>query len=78
MGPISKKEIKLVTHQMRGLKAPGPDGFQGLFYHSFWDTLVLEVNAIVWDIVHGVASPQRFNSTYIVLVRKVKSQESVG
>ncbi|XP_068319678.1 uncharacterized protein [Pyrus communis] len=37
------------------LKAPGPDGFQGLFYHSFWDTLVSEVNAVVWDIVNGNA-----------------------
>ena len=29
------------------LKAPGPHGFQSVFYHSFWDALVDEVNGLV-------------------------------
>lgn len=29
---ISTKEVKVAALQMRGLKALGPDGFQGIFY----------------------------------------------
>lgn len=76
--PILEEEIKFAAHQMGGLKSPGPDGFQGVFYHSFWDALVAEVNGLVWDIVNGVSSPQRLNSTHIVLIPKVKNPESVG
>ena len=45
--PISEEEIKSATYQMRNLKAPRLDGFQGVFYHSFWDTLVEEINGMV-------------------------------
>lgn len=30
-----------------GMKAPGPDGFQGVFYHSYWDIIVDDVNGLI-------------------------------
>ncbi|KAG5524157.1 hypothetical protein RHGRI_030977 [Rhododendron griersonianum] len=30
-------EIKEAAFQLGSLKAPGPDGFPGYFYHQFWD-----------------------------------------
>lgn len=76
--PVSEDEITIAAFQMGGMKAPGPDGFQGLFYHTFWDSLVEEVNGIVQDFMQMVSSPQHLNSTHIVLVPKVKNPESVG
>ncbi|CAN6551855.1 unnamed protein product [Malus baccata var. baccata] len=40
---VADDEIKATIHQMGGLKAPAPDGFQGIFYHSLWDIIVAEI-----------------------------------
>ncbi|CAN6690416.1 unnamed protein product [Malus baccata var. baccata] len=76
--PVSEEEIKVAVHQMGGLKAPGPDGFQGIFYHSFWDIIVAEVNGLVMDFMQGVGNARSLNSTYIVLIPKVPHPESVS
>ncbi|KAM1294906.1 hypothetical protein ACFX1Q_015702 [Malus domestica] len=76
--PVGVEEIKLAAFQMGGLKAPGPNGFQGIFYQTFWNTLLDDVNCIVQDYMQGACSPKRLNSTYIVLVPKVKNPVSVG
>ncbi|XP_050121382.1 uncharacterized protein LOC126599063 [Malus sylvestris] len=49
---IMGEEIKIATFQMGGMKAPKPDGFQGLFYHSFCESLIAKVNGVVCDIVN--------------------------
>lgn len=33
--PIAPQEIKDAVFEMGALKAPGPDGFQGIFYQHF-------------------------------------------
>ncbi|CAN6558737.1 unnamed protein product [Malus baccata var. baccata] len=76
--PVSDEEIKVAVHQMGGLKAPRPDGFQGNFYHSFWDIIVAEVNGLVMDFMQGVGNARSLNSTYIVLIPKVPHPESVS
>lgn len=30
--PVFDKEVMAATLKIRGLRAPGPDGFQGIFY----------------------------------------------
>ncbi|KAM1778363.1 hypothetical protein ACFX12_039867 [Malus domestica] len=76
--PVGVEEIKLAAFQMGGLKAPGPDGFQGIFYQTFWNTLIADVNCNVQDYMQGVCFPKRLNSTHIVLVPKVKNPVSMG
>lgn len=39
VAPVTVDEIKFAAMQMEELKAPGPDGFQGIFYHSFWENV---------------------------------------
>lgn len=34
LSPISLQEVKNVVYDMRALKGPGPDGFQGVFYQK--------------------------------------------
>ncbi|KAM1703274.1 hypothetical protein ACFXTN_026319 [Malus domestica] len=60
---------------MGGLKAPSPDGFQGVFYHTFWENIVGDVNSLVRSLIHGQDSPSKLNSTHIVLIPKVQNPE---
>lgn len=68
---VSMKEIKEADLQMGGLKAPGLDSFQWVFYHSFGESIVAEVNELVRYLVNGENCPHRLNSTHIVLIPKV-------
>ncbi|KAM1984996.1 hypothetical protein ACFX16_013203 [Malus domestica] len=53
MMPILDDEIKDAARQLGGLKAPGPDGFSGVFYHSFWDKICTEVTELVRFFMTG-------------------------
>lgn len=68
---VSVKEIMTAAMQMRGLKAPGPDGFQGIFYHSYWDIIVEDVNELIGDMMNGTQNPNWINATHVVLISKV-------
>ncbi|KAM2951563.1 hypothetical protein COP2_001044 [Malus domestica] len=76
--PVSEDEIKAAIFQMGGLKAPGPNGFQGIFYQSFWDHVYADVCALVKELMLGTSSPSTLNATHIVLIPKVPHPESVS
>ncbi|BFG31061.1 hypothetical protein CerSpe_173350 [Prunus speciosa] len=76
--PILEVEVKDAVFQMGGMKAPGPDGFQGMFYQAYWDTILAEVQGTVKDFFEGVVSPVSLNSTYLVLIPKIPCPESVS
>ena len=76
--PITAEEVKLAAYKMGGLKAPGPDGFQGIFYHSFWDVVHEDVNRLVSSLLQGSVSPCSLNATHIVLIPKVPNPESAS
>lgn len=44
---ISADKIRVAAFQMGRLKVHGPNGFQGVFYQSFWDYLMVEVNGLI-------------------------------
>lgn len=75
---ISRDEIRAAAMQMRALKAPGPDEFQGIFYHYFWDSLKEEMLDLVEDLMNGTCSLHRINSTHVVLNPKVPHPEYVS
>ncbi|PNX83979.1 ribonuclease H, partial [Trifolium pratense] len=45
--PVSKKEVHDALMNMKSYKAPGPDGFQPIFFKLFWDV----VGDDVWNFV---------------------------
>ncbi|XP_021834215.1 uncharacterized protein LOC110774005 [Prunus avium] len=73
--PIEYDEVKDAVVQLGSLKAPGPDGFPGLFYQKFWE----EVKDVIvgtamsysesWEAVHD------FNHTNIAIIPKVRDPE---
>nr|XP_008351105.2 uncharacterized protein LOC103414509 [Malus domestica] len=78
MESVSMEEIKEAALQMGGFKAPGPDGFQGIFYRSFWDIVVEDVNNLVRSFLRDEISPTEINNTHIVLLPKIPNPESVS
>lgn len=78
MSDISDMEIKNAAFQMGGLKAPGPDGFSGIFYHSSWSTVGPEVTKMVKDFFKNGADLFSINVTNIVLIPKIEDAASVN
>ncbi|PNX93226.1 ribonuclease H, partial [Trifolium pratense] len=52
---ISKEEVLAALNQMHPLKAPGPDGFQGVFFRRYWH--------IIGEDIYNLVS-QAFNTGY--------------
>ncbi|XP_074271735.1 uncharacterized protein LOC141595669 [Silene latifolia] len=63
--------------QMHPLKAPGPDGMNGLFYQTYWGHLGTEVISTVLAILRGELSPRALNKTNIVLIPKKKAPDKI-
>ncbi|XP_070668433.1 uncharacterized protein [Malus domestica] len=78
LSPVTEDEVKSAIFKMGGLKAPGPDGFQGIFYQSFWEHVFADVCTLVRELMQRSRSPAALNATCIVLIPKVPHPESVS
>jgi hypothetical protein len=59
-------------------KAPGPDGFNGLFVKKCWPIVKDEFVRLVEDFHAGTLNLQSINGSYITLVPKVQSPVTVN
>lgn len=70
---ISAEEVKEGAMQLSSFKAPGPNGFSGLFYHYLWET----INGCILDTAHdfhsGRINLRSLNKTHIALIAKVRN-----
>lgn len=73
---ISFQEVKDAAFDMGALKAPGPDGFQGVFYYRFWQQIHAEVQGTVADFLRGASNPSALNKTNLVLIPKILEPQS--
>jgi len=71
--PYSRVEIEQALSQMNPYKAPGPDGFNALFYQKHWDIIGDDVCAAVLSVLEGHASPSMVNHTFLALIPKKPS-----
>ncbi|KAJ1394179.1 Ribonuclease H-like superfamily [Sesbania bispinosa] len=51
--PIRDEEIKRAVNELGSLKAPGPDGLNGLFYKSHWEEIKAEVLESIKSFFNG-------------------------
>ncbi|CAN6583316.1 unnamed protein product [Malus baccata var. baccata] len=78
IAPVFDEEIKAAVMNMGRLKAPGPDGFQGIFYQSFWEDLNTDVNSLIRTLLHKEVGPNTVNATHVVLIPKVPNPEMIS
>jgi len=71
-------EIKEAVFALNGDGAPGPDGFGGHFYQTYWDIVGRDVEHSVQDFFQGGLMPNNINSNLIVLIPKVPGENSMG
>ncbi|XP_026420164.1 uncharacterized protein LOC113316160 [Papaver somniferum] len=69
--PLTAEEIKNVVFQMGGKKAPGPDGFTGLFYQKNWDIVGEAIVDMTQTCFRTGHIAKVFSHTNIALIPKV-------
>ena len=76
--PITAEEVHEAIKQMPTDKAPGPDGFTGLFFKSCWDIIKDDIMRVVslFGNLH-TANLHWLNSVNIVLIPKKEGAEGI-
>lgn len=75
---VEESEIKVAVSQLGNLKAPGPNGFQGVFYQNFWEIISPKVFGMAAECLNGEVSPNLINSMNIILIPEVPHLESMN
>jgi hypothetical protein len=77
-GPFTKQDIDNVIKNMPVDKAPGPDGFNGVFLKKCWNIIREDIYQLCFDFFNGRVDLQAINSSFITLVPKVNSPSTVN
>ncbi|GJX63888.1 reverse transcriptase [Tanacetum coccineum] len=76
--PVLQVEIDKVVKDLGAHKAPGEDGFPGIFFQKYWHIVGDTVSKAIQQFFdHGIM-PQSLNKTLVVLLPKVPSPETIG
>jgi len=76
--PISISEIDRVVKLIPNDKAPGPDGFNGLFLKKCWPIIKDSFYQLCDDFYSGTLDLESINNSYITLIPKVNNPETVN
>ncbi|XP_019454478.1 PREDICTED: uncharacterized protein LOC109355707 [Lupinus angustifolius] len=68
--PPSMEEVKGVVFAMKGDGAPGPDGFSGCFYQTYWDIVGEDVYNLVMQFFNRGWILPNLNASNLVLIPK--------
>ncbi|XP_039690616.1 uncharacterized protein [Medicago truncatula] len=74
----SHDEIREAVFALNADGAPGPDGFGGHFFQTFWDIVGLDVVHSVHEFFLGGELPPNINSNMIVLIPKIPGPKAMG
>lgn len=67
--PLGTCEVLNAIKSMKAFQAPGPDGFQPLFFQRYWELVSENVIRLVGDVLAGRDFPEGLNN--LVLIPKV-------
>ena len=75
--PFSAWEVEQAVRSMGKFKAPGPDGFQAVFYQDSWDVVGTSVTKFVLDFFRDGVLPEKTNDVLVALIPKVLKPEKI-
>jgi len=75
--PFTLEEVVVAVKSMGRFKAPGPDGFQPVFYQECWEIVGSSVTRFVLDFFESGILPQSTNDALLVLIPKVLKPEKI-
>ncbi|RVW60790.1 LINE-1 reverse transcriptase-like [Vitis vinifera] len=76
--PFSEEEIHGALMEMRGDKAPGPDGFTMAFWQECWEFVKEEVVDLFKEFFEHGSFSKCLNTTFLVLIPKKGGVEDLG
>lgn len=76
--PFTNEEIDNIIKHMPPEKAPGPDGFSGLFYKKCWNVLKADFYSLCHEFYNLNVDIRCINSSFITLVPKKENPERVS
>ncbi|CAA7036129.1 unnamed protein product [Microthlaspi erraticum] len=74
---FSEEEVVRAVRSMGRFKAPGPDGYQPVFYQQCWDEVGESVVRFVMEFFRSGELPPDTNDAIVVLIPKVESPEKI-
>jgi len=78
VAPFSREEIDLMIKQIPTDKAPGPDGFNGLFMKKCWQIIKEDFYKLCDAFFELDVNLESINNSIITLVAKINSPETVN
>lgn len=76
--PFSEEEVWKTINSLPSDKAPGPDGFTGKFYKSYWQIIKVDIMAAVSAIWgRKMRNFEQLNSAYITLLPKKEEATNI-
>ena len=76
---FTEEEVRAVISELPSHKAPGPDGFTGLFYKLAWDIIKPDImNAMNAFWAQDARSLCHLNGAYMILLRKKENPEAIA
>lgn len=76
-GQFSIEEITSAVKSIGAFKAPGPDGFQAIFYHTQWPIIGEDFCKMIQDMILYPNKIRDINDTFITLIPKVEMVSSM-
>jgi hypothetical protein len=76
--PIHREEIDTIVKRLPSDKAPGPDGFNGLFIKKCWNIIKNDFYQLCQDFFEENTSVEGINNSFIVLIPKKNNPETVN
>lgn len=73
VAPFLRSEIDNIVKTMPADKAPGPDGFNGVFIKKCWPLIKNDIYRLFQEFYQNKVNLSLINSSFIVLVQKVSS-----